>query len=115
MTYIKKNFPVSIVRPYQIYGPYQDKNRLIPIVIKSSLKNIKFPCSDGNQSRDFLYVDDFVKIYFLLINKKTNDGQIFNIGFGKTIKVKKIIQLINSLIKKEDQSLDKLNLEKRKI
>ena len=111
--YKKKNFPVSIVRPYQIYGPYQDKNRLIPIVIKSSLKNIKFPCSDGNQSRDFLYVDDFVRFVFqVMIKKKESDGEIFNIGFGKTIKVKKVIQLINSLIKKGRPIFGQIKLRK---
>ena len=90
----KKNFPVVVIRPYQIYGPYQDNNRLIPIVIKSSLKNIKFSCSDGKQSRDFLYIEDFIKFIFLLINKKTNNGQIFNVGCGRAYKVKKLLHLL---------------------
>ena len=34
----KKNFPVSILRLYQVYGPKQDINRLIPIVIYNCLK-----------------------------------------------------------------------------
>tara|TARA_B100001248_G_scaffold50550_2_gene32700 strand:- start:11470 stop:12390 length:921 start_codon:yes stop_codon:yes gene_type:complete len=112
--YKKKNFPVSIVRPYQVYGPYQDKNRLIPIVIKSSLKNIKFPCSNGNQFRDFLYVDDFVRFIFQIMNSKNKDsaGEIFNVGYGKTIKVKTVIQLINSLIKKGKPIFGKIKLRK---
>ena len=58
-----------IIRPYQIYGPYQDLNRFIPIIINNCLQNRKFPCSDGNQFRDFLYIDDFVKYLFILMNK----------------------------------------------
>ena len=56
----KYNFPVTILRLYLIYGPYQDPNRVIPITILNSIFNKKFDCSDGKQSRDFLYIDDLV-------------------------------------------------------
>ena len=54
-----------ILRPYQIFGPYQKFDRLIPFVIKNSLKGKNFNCSAGIQIRDFLFVDDFT----LLIKK----------------------------------------------
>ena len=44
----KKIFPVTVLRLYQAYGPGQDLNRLIPIVINSCLKKEKFPCSEEN-------------------------------------------------------------------
>ena len=95
-----KKFPVMIIRPYQIYGPYQDLNRFIPIIINNCLQNRKFPCSDGNQFRDFLYIDDFVKYLFILMNKINTDGEIFNVGSGKPKKIKTIISLIKKKIKK---------------
>ena len=54
----KNNFPVTILRLYQAYGPKQDFNRLIPFVIKACIKNKKFPCSNGYQlgSRTFLKI-----------------------------------------------------------
>ena len=52
----KFKFKFVILRLYQIYGPNQEINRLIPIVISSCLKNKKFNCSSGIQVRDFLYV-----------------------------------------------------------
>ena len=39
----KRNFPCTILRLYQAYGPKQDLNRFIPILIFSCLKDIKFP------------------------------------------------------------------------
>ena len=60
--YVKHNFPVIIFRPYQDFGPNQDLNRLIPIVISNCLKDKKFPCSEGKQYRDFLYIDDAVEL-----------------------------------------------------
>ena len=52
--------PFVILRFYQIYGPYQSINRLIPFVIDSSLKDRQFKCSPGHQLRDFLYVNDAI-------------------------------------------------------
>ena len=43
-----------ILRPYQIFGPYQKFDRLIPFVIKNSLKGKNFNCSSGIQIRDFI-------------------------------------------------------------
>ena len=66
---LKISFPFVILRPYQVYGPYQDNNRLIPFIINSCLQNKKFPCTTGVQFRDFLYIDDFVAAFYLLITK----------------------------------------------
>ena len=95
----KKNFPVLIVRPYQVYGPFQDLNRFVPIIINNCLKNLNFPCSDGKQYRDFLYVEDFIKILFSLMSNQKISGEIFNIGQGKPKKIKSIISLIKKEIK----------------
>ncbi len=108
----KKNFPGIVVRPYQVYGPYQDLNRLIPIVIDNCLKDKKFPCSSGKQLRDFLYIDDFVEIVFKLMVNKGNNGQVFNIGYGKAFSVKKLINLIKKKINKGIPEFGKIKLRK---
>ena len=51
--YKTKNFPVTILRLYQAYGPYQDFNRLIPQAIINSLQNKKFNCTSGIQKKRF--------------------------------------------------------------
>ena len=93
--YKKKKFPAVILRLYQVYGPNQDKNRLIPIIIDSCKNNKSFPCSSGVQLRDFLFVDDLIDAILRCLDKKV-EGKIINIGSGKIIKVKKIInQIVN--------------------
>ena len=107
----KKRFPCVIVRPYQVYGPKQDTNRIIPIVINGCLKNISFPCSSGKQYRDFLYVDDFNNFLLkVLKNKKKCLGQIFNVGIGKAYKIKKIINFIHKKINKGQPMFGKIKL-----
>jgi nucleoside-diphosphate-sugar epimerase len=114
-SYKQKNFPITILRLYQAYGPRQDINRFIPIVIDACLKNKKFPCSNGNQFRDFVHVKDVVQaINKSLINKKAK-GEIINIGSGKPQKIKNLINNIKSRAKGGYPQFGKLKLRKEEI
>ena len=109
----KENFPVVILRLYQAYGPKQSINRLIPIIITNSISNKSFPCSEGKQFRDFIYIDDVIDaIVKCITSKKYILGQIFNLGTGKSIKVAKIIKKICSLTKKGKPQFGKLKMRK---
>jgi nucleoside-diphosphate-sugar epimerase len=108
--YKKKKFPVTIVRLYQVYGPYQDLNRFIPVIINSCKDNIDFPCSHGRQSRDFLYINDLIDAIFLILENPKAKGEIFNIGFGKPLKIKNIIQRILSYYKSGNPKFGKIKL-----
>ena len=46
--YKKNKFPAIILRLYQSYGPKQDVNRFIPIIIKSCLKDKNFHVQKEN-------------------------------------------------------------------
>lgn len=107
-----KKFPVSIIRLYQAYGPRQDFNRFIPIIIQSCLKNKRFPCSEGKQFRDFIFVDDVVDAIIKSLKSSKASGQIFNIGSGKPFKIKDIIKKINEKIKKGYPLYGKIKLRK---
>lgn len=108
--YKDEKFPVTVFRLYLTYGPGQDTNRLIPIVIQNCLKNIKFPTSKGDQLRDFLYIDDVVNILIRSITKKNIDGQIFNLGSGSPILVKKVVNKIVKFTKKGKPDYGKIKL-----
>ena len=96
----KKNFPVIILSLYQAYGSHQDLNRLIPYTIINSLKNKTFNCSEGNQLRDFIYVDDLINLIIKALLNNRAKGQIFNVGSGYKIKIKELIKKIVFLCKK---------------
>ena len=112
----KYNFPVTILRLYLIYGPYQDPNRVIPITILNSIFNKKFDCSDGRQSRDFLYIDDLVDgIIKILIKEDNLSGEIINLGSGKPTKIKKIIKNIVNLVGSGKPIFGKVRFRKDEI
>ena len=97
--YNKHNFPVTVIRFYQLFGPNQDTNRFIPILINTSLNKQKFITSSGIQSRDFLYVEDGIDAIIKCIKSKNSKGKIFNIGAGTPVKLKKIIDIVKKKLK----------------
>tara|TARA_Y100001970_G_C14255233_1_gene874823 strand:+ start:3958 stop:4866 length:909 start_codon:yes stop_codon:yes gene_type:complete len=99
-----ESFPATTLRVFLVYGPGQDKNRLIPYVIDKCFKDKKFKISHGKQKRDFTYIDDLVKAIFLCLKAKKANGKIYNIGTGKTTSVKSVVKLIHSSIGKGSPS-----------
>ncbi len=93
-----KGFPITVLRVYQAYGPKQKKDRLIPSLIDSCLRNEKFPCTNGTQLRDFIYIDDVVESIFKCYKNKKAQGEIFNIGSGKPKTIRQIINLVKKLV-----------------
>ncbi len=109
---LKKNFPCTIVRFYQVFGKKQDSNRIIPFVIQSCLDGKKFPCSDGKQYKDFIDVDQIVTAIIKILKSRKTNGEIINIGSGQVFQIKKIIKFINKKIKKGVPDFGKIKIRK---
>ena len=111
----KKNFPSTVLRLYLVYGPRQDTNRFLPITIKGCIKNKKFPCSKGDQLRDFVYVDDAVEAMIKALTNKNAIGQIINIGSGKPRIIKNVIEKVKKISKGGHPQYGKFKLRKFEI
>jgi nucleoside-diphosphate-sugar epimerase len=107
-----ENFPSTALRLFLVYGPHQKDDRLIPQVIKGCLNKKKFPVSKGIQLRDFCYVDDVVNAIILSLIKEKAIGQVFNVGSGKPISVKSIINKISKIIKQGQPQFNKIPFRK---
>ena len=97
---VKKNFPVTICRLFQVYGPKQDDNRILPFLINSCKKNKTFLTTPGKQFCDFCFIDDVVKAIFKILLSKKLNGEIINIGSGKPTQIKKLIISVKKIIDK---------------
>ena len=84
----------------------------MPQIISGCLKNKKFPVSKGDQIRDFCYVDDAVKAIILALKSKKINGEIFNIGSGRPIKIKKVINQICKKIGRGKPQFGKIKYRK---
>ena len=110
MMYKKYKFPVTVLRFYQVFGHKQDLNRFIPILIKACINNEKFPCSNGTQLRDFLYIDDAIDAILKSLKNIKAHGKIINIGMGKPIMLKKIIKFVRKKAKGGKPQFGKIKL-----
>ena len=111
----KNNFPCTVVRLYQVYGKGQDTNRIIPFIINSCLTDKIFPCSEGKQLRDFIDIDQVINAMEKILKSKKVLGEIINIGSGKPIKVRSVIERINSLVKKGKPEFGKIAMRKEEF
>jgi len=98
MLYKTEKFPVVILRPFLVYGPGQEGNRFIPQIIQGCLNDDKFPVSQGEQLRDFCFIDDIVNVVFLSLNNTDAQGEVINIASGELISIKDIVINIQSII-----------------
>jgi len=93
--------PVVVTNCSNNYGPYQNEEKLIPLVISKALAHEALPIyGKGNQIRDWLYVEDHVKA-LVTVAIKGRLGETYNIG-GMNEKqnidvVKMICQLLDEL------------------
>jgi len=111
----KKKFPTTVLRLYLAYGPRQDVNRFLPIMITGCLKNKKFSCSEGTQLRDFIHVDDVVDAILKSLTNKNARGQIINIGSGKPRKIRDVIEDVKRISKGGYPQYGKFKLRKFEI
>jgi len=94
---LRNNLPIITFRLFTPFGPYEDKTRLIPSVILSSLKNEPIKVSVPTSVRDFVYIDDVTRAYLEVVNKKFNSGEILNIGSGEQHSIKNIVTMTREL------------------
>ena len=74
--------PVMITRCSNNYGPYQHEEKLIPTIIRKAVNGEKIPIyGDGQQIRDWLYVEDHARAVKQVLENGTA-GQVYNIGGG---------------------------------
>lgn len=73
-------FPGLITRCANNYGPYQYPEKIIPLFITNALEDKPLPLyGDGQQIRDWLYVEDHCSAIDLVLHKG-NVGEVYNIG-----------------------------------
>lgn len=90
--------PVVVVRPSLIYGPAQRRGMFITEIIYSHLAKKDFLMTPGEQTRDFLYVDDLVGGILKAAVTPVIDGEIMNLGSGKATKMKEVAILLNQML-----------------
>jgi nucleoside-diphosphate-sugar epimerase len=94
------------LRYFNVFGPHQDPTSqyaaAIPAFVTAILQD-RSPTvyGDGEQSRDFTYVDNVVRANLLAAHAERTQGQVVNIACGEKVTVNAIIRLINEIVGKD--------------
>lgn len=86
---------VTVLRPFNIYGPNQAVHFLIPHIINQLLdkKTKTINVKDLRPKRDYLYIDDLIDAIIMSM-QSTKKFEILNVGYGQSFSVLQIIEYL---------------------
>jgi len=94
--------PITIVRPFNTYGPRQSARAVIPTIISQiagGMKEIKL--GDLTPTRDFNYVEDTCRGFIKLAKCEQAIGETVNIGSNYEISIKDTLDLIKDIMQSD--------------
>jgi nucleoside-diphosphate-sugar epimerase len=97
------NLPAVSLRCFNVYGPRQSPDSpyaaVIPIFVREMLEGRPATIhGDGEQTRDFVFVEDVVKAFILATEVEESFGDVFNIGGGTSISILDLAHTLQQII-----------------
>ena len=91
------------LRYFNVFGPYQDPTSqyaaAIPAFVTAVLGGISpVIYGDGEQSRDFTFIDNVVEANVLAARARATHGEVVNIAVGECITINAVVRLINEVL-----------------
>lgn len=101
MSYYKLfRLDISIVRPFNTFGPRQEKRGVIPTTIERVLNNeAPIVKGDGKQTRDYTYVTDVADAILKTYKSEKTRSKIINVGSGREIQIGSLVKMIAEIMK----------------
>lgn len=93
--------PVTIVRPFNTYGPRQSARAVIPTIIVQALANRPIELGSLSPSRDLTYVDDTVAGFIAAAASSEAVGEVLNLGAGEDVSVEELARTVLGLMGKD--------------
>ena len=104
------SLPVSILRPFNTYGPRQSARAVIPTIISqiaSGKKEIQL--GSLHPTRDFSFVTDTARGFLQEMEANDNVGKVTNIGSGFEISIRDTVEAISSAMGKKIKIVEDKN------
>jgi len=99
-----KNIKVVNLKLEHMYGPRDDTAKFVPWLIEQLEQGAKrISLTEGNQLRDFVYIDDVVSAYLLILQKadQLSGYSEFDVGTGQLTSVRDFVTKIYDIYKKK--------------
>jgi len=89
--------PTVVLRPSVVYGPGQSDRMLISQVMKALSENRTVDVTAGEQTRDFIYIEDVVEAIIRSLTVPWIEGDVWNVGSGEVVAVRDCLELIERI------------------
>lgn len=97
----ERKIPWVWARPFLMFGPGQRSNLFLPQIIRACILDESIPLTEGQQTRDFIFVNDVANMILQMINKPEKAlGSILNLASGQPRKLRDVGDLIAKLTAK---------------
>ena len=87
--------PITVVRPFNAFGPYQSTRAVIAEMILTCLAGNEIKSTQGKQTREFNFVHNLVDGIVLAASTQEAIGKVLNLGSGREIAIRDLIQMIH--------------------
>lgn len=99
------NMPIVTLRPFSVYGPYEEPGRLMPNIMSAFYTDWVLKMVSKKEVRDFIYVEDYVGVCLKINNLKKFSGEIFNIGSGTQTNFLDLVVMFEQLTGKKIKTM----------
>jgi nucleoside-diphosphate-sugar epimerase len=89
-----ESWPIVTVRPFSVYGPRQAANTFVSACIRAATSRQAFDMTLGEQTRDWIYVQDVVEGFLRAAEQPAAIGQTFNLCTGQARSLYQIAQIV---------------------
>jgi dTDP-glucose 4,6-dehydratase len=92
------SLPVTIVRPFNAYGPRQSARAVIATIISQALAGGELRLGSTETTRDFTYVEDTADAFLRIGAAAGCVGEVVNVGTGTEVKIGDVVRLVGSIV-----------------
>ncbi len=92
--------PITTLRLYSVYGPWEEKARLLPTLIREGLNGRLPPLVSPETARDFVHVDDVCEAFVLAASRPSGEaGAIYNVGTGVQTRIREVVEVARRVLR----------------
>jgi UDP-glucose 4-epimerase len=96
----RERLRLPTLRLYSVYGPYEERTRLLPRLITHGLEGSLPPLAAPDTARDFVYIDDVVDAYLRVATVPGQElGAVYNVGTGRQTTLREAVDTTRSFFR----------------
>ena len=90
--------PVTIVRPFNAYGPRQSARAVIPAIIAQAVSGQALRLGTLETTRDFTFVEDTAQGFEMVGRNDDAIGEVVNLGSGREVSIRQVVETVGEIV-----------------